>query len=35
MKCKAVRALLSAYADGELDGETREVVKTLLNLCSA
>ncbi len=34
MKCKAVRKQLTAYVDGELDEQTREVLKTHLNLCS-
>ena len=35
MRCKAVRKQLVAYVDGELDGQTRDIVKTHLGLCSA
>ncbi|MBN1916481.1 MAG: zf-HC2 domain-containing protein [Verrucomicrobia bacterium] len=34
MECKTVRKRLSAYIDDELDAQTREIVKTHLNLCS-
>ncbi len=34
MRCKAVRKQLVAYVDGELDGQTRDIVKTHLGLCS-
>lgn len=33
MKCKAVTKQLTAYVDGELDEQAREVLKTHLNLC--
>jgi anti-sigma factor ChrR (cupin superfamily) len=33
MKCKAVQKQLTAYVDGELDEQAREVLKTHLNLC--
>jgi len=35
MKCKAVRKVLPAYMDSELEPAAREVVKTHLNLCPA
>ncbi len=35
MRCKAVQKQLVAYIDGELDGQTRGIVKTHLGLCSA